>query len=402
VKKRLLPIFGIAWTRDLTIFVLAMFLIRCGEGVLSGARANFFVETLGLNNSQVLGLEGIRELPGLALMFLAALTMHLPLSQRAVASVLIEGVGYGLQATVTSYTGLVAVALTASLGLHGYQPVNPALSLALSTKSNSGRVMGTIASVGALAAIAGMGLIAATSRLFEALSLRAYYIAGGLLIILAGLLLTKLPKTLGSTREEQPRLLLRKRYWLYYVLTFFEGCRKQVLGTFGTLILVQRYTWKVSDISLLLLVSGIINLVSGPALGYLVDRFGEKPVLAAAYVGLTLCCVGFATIANPFILGAILIVIKLLLILNLGLPTYVNRIAPPEELTPTLSAGVSINHVSSVAMPLISAALLPVIGYSGVFLMTGALVALTIPFALAMQIEPPKRLAIPAPTAPGE
>lgn len=391
MRKRLLPISGIAWTRDLIVFAVAIFFMRCGEGVLGGARANFFVETLGLDNKRVLWLEGIRELPGLALMFLAALTMHLPLVKRAVVSVLIMGLGYGLQSAVNSYTGLIAVALTASLGMHGFQPIYPAMGLALSNKDNAGRVMGTIASVGALAAIAGMGIIAASSRLFEALSLRAYYVAGAALIVISALLLAKLPSKLGATETIQPRLLLHRRYWLYYVLTFFEGSRKHVLGTFGTLILVQQFGWKVSHISLLLLISAIINLVSGPMLGYLVDRLGEKVVLAFAYLGLVLCCVGFATIESPMLLAGLLLIIRLLLVLNLGLPTYVNRIAPPEELNPTLSAGVSINHVSSVAMPLISGILLPVIGYGGVFLMTGGLVALSIPFALAMQIGPAKQ-----------
>ena len=63
------------WTRNLVTFAIASFLLRFGQGLLNGARINFFVDTLGLTSSQVLWLEGVRELPGLVLIFIAALTM---------------------------------------------------------------------------------------------------------------------------------------------------------------------------------------------------------------------------------------------------------------------------------------------------------------------------------------
>ena len=81
----------------------------------------------------------------------------------------------------------------------------------------------------------------------------------------------------------------------------------------------------------------------------------------------------------------LLIIIKLMVTLSMGLSTYVYHIAPPEELTPTLSAGISINHVTSVAMPLIAGAVLPYIGYEGIFLGTAVIIGLSIPFALSLQ-----------------
>ena len=67
------------WTRDLMVTAIAIFLMRFGEGMLGGARMNFFVNTLGLSDGQVLSLEGIREIPGLILILLAALTIVLGL-----------------------------------------------------------------------------------------------------------------------------------------------------------------------------------------------------------------------------------------------------------------------------------------------------------------------------------
>ncbi len=377
------------WTANLITLAFTVFFISFGEGVVGASSTNFYVDTLGLTGGQVLGLEGIRELPGLILMFIAALSMHLPLSRRAAASVLIYGLGYMSYAAVHSYTALLATAILASLGMHMWMPLNSSLGLGLATKDTAGRVLGSLASVAALAGIVGLGATALISKVLIDFPLRGSYLFGGGLTILAGLLLFRIPKNVGSTREVQPRMLIKRRYWLYYVLTFFEGSRKQVLNTFGSLVLVQIYHFEVWQISSLLLVSSIVNFFSSPFLGYLVDRFGERTTLSASYVALALCCLGYTFISQVWILAALLTLIKLLIVLGMGLSTYVNRIAPPEELTPTLSAGISINHVTSVAMPLVAGVLLPIIGYQGIFLGAAGLILLSVPFALAMRVPKP-------------
>ena len=159
------------------------------------------------------------------------------------------------------------------------------------------------------------------------------------------------------------------------------------MGTFTTLVLVDLHGLKVWQISLLFLVSGIVNFISAPRLGRLLDRFGERATLTASYALLTLCCIGYALVHSIWILAILVILIRLLLICGMGLSTYVNRIAPPEELAPTLSAGISINHVTSVGTPLLAGALLPVIGYSGIFWGAAGIILLSIPFTLAMKVS---------------
>jgi len=373
------------WTTHLILMTAAVFLNGFGGGILSGVRTNFFVDTMGLGSDQVLWLEGIREVPGLLLMFIAAFTMHWALSRRAVMALLIAGLGYALFATSQSYIGLLLMVLLASLGLHLWFPLYKALGLSLSPKDREGEVMGQLASATALATIAGMGAVALISNLLPALSLRAYYVLGGVIIALAGALLVRIPTDVGATRERQPRLLIKREYWLFYLLTFLQGARKQVLNTFGLLVLVDKYGMHVSQISLILVLSGVVNFIGAPYLGRLLDRWGERYVTATGYVLLTLCCIGFATLSQVGILVALLLIIKLLVTLDIGIDTYVYRRAPADELTPTLSAGISINHITSVAMPLIAGALMPWIGYDGVFWGTAGLILLSAPFALVMQ-----------------
>ncbi len=377
------------WTGDLITLVVATFVLRCGEGIFGGARTNFLVESFGLSSQRVLWLEGLREIPGLALVFIAAFTMRLPLTWRAAAATLILGVGYALEAFAPSYAGLVSLAILASVGMHMYMPLESSLGLAVSPPGRAGRALGTLSAVTALASLTGMGTIAVSSRLFTAIPLRGYLVIAGILITLSALLLLRLPRNLGVTAVPPPRMLVRRRYWLYYVLTFFEGSRKQVLNTFGALVLVDVYHFQAWQISVLLLVSGAVNFIGAPMLGALLDRLGERRTLTMSYALLTLCCLGYALSQNVWLLCVLMVLIKLLVVLSIGLSTYVHRIAPAEELTPTLSAGISINHISSVAMPLLAGVLLPVVGYRGIFIWTAVLIGLSVPFALAMRAPEP-------------
>ncbi len=379
---------GAISSRELLLLASALFLFRFGEGLTGGARANFFVDTLGLSSGQVLWSEGVREVPGLLLIFVAAFITQVPLARRGGLAVALMGLGFMAHAAVQSFTALLAVSVIASLGNHIWMPLSPALGMCLATKETSGRVLGNLASVGSLAVIVGMGALSLISLLVPQFNLRLYYLIGGAFMLAAAVLILRLPASVGATERKQPRMLLKRRYWLFYVLTFSEGARKQVLSTFGTLVLVQYFGYAVWQISLILLVSAVINLVSAPFLGASVDRYGERTMMTASYVGLAACCIGFSVASSPVVLAVLVVAIKLLQVLGMGLNTYVNRMAPAEELTPTLTAGISINHISSVIAPLVAGALMPLIGYEGVFLATGILIALSVPFAAALRIAP--------------
>ena len=133
-----------AWGRNLVVLAITVFLASLGQGLLGGVSTNFFVDVLGLSGKQVLWLAGIREIPGLSLVLIAALISHWPLRQRATAALLLMGVGYGLYALVHSYTALLGMAIVGSLGFHNWMPVQSALGLALAKREHSGRVLGPL------------------------------------------------------------------------------------------------------------------------------------------------------------------------------------------------------------------------------------------------------------------
>lgn len=376
---------GSIWTRNLIILALTVGFARLGQGMYGGVSTNFFVDDLGLGGDQVLWLTGMREIPGLALVLIAALMMRLPQSRRAFLSLLLMGAAYGSFALVHSYTALVVMAVIGSVGFHSWMPLQSSLGMGLVAKERSGRVLGRLSSVGSLASMGGM-LVAAL--FWERLGLRPFYVFGGILLVGAAIMVYRLPKEVGGATETVPRLVLRKRYWLFYVLTLFEGSRTQVFFTFGSWVLVSQYGFTPDKIVILLIVSGFVNFLIAPRMGDWIDRFGERATLTASYVALVLAFVGYATIHHAWLLGVLYIMVNFLVMFRIGLHTYVNRIAPPEDLSPTLSAGISINHITSVGMSLAAGTLLRFTGYEALCWGAAGVILLSIPFALAIRVDP--------------
>lgn len=371
------------WGPSLVTLAVTYFFVALGQGLFNGVTTNYFVNVLGLSGQQVLWMTGIREIPGLSLMLIAALIMPLPLSQRTGMSLILMGVGFALYATVHSYLALAAVVILASIGFHSWMPLSSSLALALSQRETSGQTLGTLSAISALASIFGMTI---AGLLAVRLPLSIFFVLGGLCILMGGLLVFRIPHSVGRENHSQPRMLLKRRYWLYYVLTFFEGSRMQVFSAFGTLVLVQTYGLDARQISLLMVTSGIVNFLFARRLGRALDVVGERVTLSVSYVLLALCFVGYATVHNALFLCGMLVGINLLVTLSMGLSTYVNRIAPPEELTPTLSAGVSVNHISSVGMSLLAGSLLAIVGYEALCWGAVGLIMVSVPFALMIRV----------------
>ncbi len=370
------------WSGPLIALALAVFFSRLGEGLQGGVATNFYVQDLQLGGDRVLWLSGIREIPGLLLVFLAALLAFLPLSRQAAMSVLLMGLGYGAYAFVHSYLALIVASLVASVGFHNWMPLQSSLSMSLVPKSHSGRILGRMSAIGAFAGLGGMLLV---TLLVNRLGLRVFFaLAGGALVIGAASLL-RIPPDVGGEGSQTRKLVFRRRYWLYYVLIFFEGSRTQVFFAFASWVLAQFYGLDAQKLSLLLIVSGIVNLVGVPRMGALIDRLGERAVLLMSYSGLAFSFIGYALIHNVWILALLYISINFLVLSRVALDTYANRIALPGDLVPTLTAGVSVNHITSVSMSLLAGTLLRIVGYETLSWGAALMILLSIPFALLVR-----------------
>jgi predicted MFS family arabinose efflux permease len=370
------------WTANVILLASAIFCASLGQGLQGGVSTNFLVQELGLDGQQILWLAGIREAPGLVAVVLAALIMRLPLARRAAVALLLMALGFGCYALVHSYLALIVVALVASVGFHNWFPVSSALSMGLVERQASGRIQGRMRAVTALAGLAGMGLVILLSG---RIGLRPFFLMAALALVAGAVVVLRLPNDIGASIAETPRMVFKRRYWLYYVLVFFEGSRTQVFFTFGSWVLVEFYQVTAAQLATLMIVSRMVGFLTAPRVGDWIDRLGERRVLTGSYLGLAAGFVGYATFRHVWLLAPTYVIMNFLLVSRIGLDTYVNRITPREELSPTLAAGVSINHVTSVGMTLIAGSLVNSLGYQGLCLGAAAIILLSVPFALSVR-----------------
>jgi len=233
--------------------------------------------------------------------------------------------------------------------------------------------------------------------LSDRLGLRPFFLMSAVALAVGAALVLRLPRDTGATTTDTSRIVFKKRYWLYYVLVFFEGSRTQVFRTFGTWVLVQFYQVTAARLAMLMIVSRMVGFVGAPRVGDWIDRLGERTVLTASYLGLAAAFVGYAVFHNVWLLALLYILVNFLLMSRIALDTYVNRIAPSEELPPTLSTGVSLNHITSVGMSLIAGSLVNTLGYETLCLAAAGMILLSVPFAYSLRTIPPREITSAAP-----
>ena len=82
--------------------------------------------------------------------------------------------------------------------------------------------------ISALATIGGLGFAYALSEIFNKLPYDVYFVLGGIAIIAAGLVCSQLSTHAEGGKRE--RIVFRKEYGLYYILTFLEATpQRQIL-----------------------------------------------------------------------------------------------------------------------------------------------------------------------------
>jgi predicted MFS family arabinose efflux permease len=135
-----------------------------------------------------------------------------------------------------------------------------------------------------------------------------------------------------------------------------------------------------------MVVSRLINSLVAPRVGDWMDRLGERRVLTSSYAAMAAAFIGYAIFRHVLLLSLMYIVINFLFMFRIGLDTYVNRIAPREELAPTLTTGVSVNHITSVGMSLVAGTLVATLGYRPLCYGAAAMILMSCPFALSLRL----------------
>ena len=377
--------------RQLLLFFGAAIAVGVALGINESILTNFLLDEFGLTAKGRGWLEFPREFPGLMVVLMAGVLCALPVSRVAVvgAGVFAGGLA-GIAVLGSSFWPMVLMMMVASAGMHLLQPVNAALAIGLSGESNRGRRIGQMGAISTAGTILGSGAI----WLFmdeRAPRYATAFLGAGVVAFAAGLLYAFMH--VPHLHQPRSRIVVKRKYGLYYLLEFLFGARKQIFLTFGFWVLAKVYAQPAGNIAFLLMVCAVIGLVFKPMTGHAIDRLGERVVLVVDGLALAVVCIGYgyaeALFRSPghalFVAKACFVLDQLLFALGTGRTVYVSRLTEtPEEMTSTLSMGISINHIASMFIPAIAGGIWVRFGYSNVFL--GAAVLALIISAVASRV----------------
>jgi predicted MFS family arabinose efflux permease len=336
--------------RDWRLFTALVFCFSFGFAVYSSVFQNYLRDVLHASPEGLGGLESLREIPGLLAALMAGTLVALAESHIAAIGLAITAVGIGATGFAGSFAPLIGITVFWSVGFHLYATMQNAITLALAKGSEGGRHLGRMGAVGGIATIAGLGLTFGVSAwLDKRVYIPAYIVAGCFIMVAAGLCWMLSAHAEGGTRQ---RLVIRREYGLFYLLTFLEGCRRQIFSIFASFALILVYHVRVEAMVAIQFVNAIMISATAPAIGRLVDKRGERGPLTFYSIGLILVFFGYATIPSAGALIALFLLDNVLFTFGVGFTTYLHRIARPTELTPCLAMGVTMNHIAAVTVPI--------------------------------------------------
>ena len=311
---------------------------------------NFAVEQAAFTGVEMGILQSLREVPG----FLAFGVVFLLLIMReqtiAFVSLLALGIGTAITGMLPSVLGLYCTTVLMSVGFHYAETIVQSLSLQLISTERLPLVLGRQIAV---TAFAGLAVFAAIFLLVEWLALDylwIYLFFGSITVAIAVLMYFACPHFKGEA-EQHKTMVLRRRYWLYYLLTFLSGARRQIFVVFAGFLMVEKFGFTVSQMTLLFLVNGVLSIYLAPRIGRLVVFWGERRTLTLEYVGLVIIFTGYAYAESAWFGSALYILDHIFFAMAIALKSYLKKIADPRDMAATAGVSFSINHIAAVILP---------------------------------------------------
>ena len=309
---------------------------------------NFAVEVAGLEGKHVGVIQSVREIPG----FLALLAIYVMLiikeHRLSALSILLLGVGLGITGIFPTFVGLMIATLVSSFGFHYYETTNKSLTLQYFNVQQAPRVFGRQYSIAAASNI-GIGLFIYLVSFF--LTYSQTYMAIGLFVV--GIAVWGFFQHPEQTdlAPQRKKMVLRKKYWLFYFLTFMAGARRQIFIAFAVFLLVKRFEYSVQEVTILFVINNAINYYLSPMIGRSFVRFGERKVLPLEYSSHIFVFLAYAFVDSRLIVAVLYILDHIFFGFAMAINTYFQKVGDPRDIAPSMAVGFTINHIAAVVLP---------------------------------------------------
>lgn len=347
---------------------------------------NFAVEVAGLNGGEFGMIGSIREIPGFLSLFVIYFLLFFKEHRLAALAVAVMGLGVALTGLMPSYTGIAFTTVIMSFGFHYYETLNQSLTLQYFGYSEAPIVMGRLRSLAAATNISVGVAIFAVSGFMDYSTM---FMAAGGITVLAGLLCSLKDPSSEDIPIQHKKMVLRWKYWLFYVLTFMSGARRQIFVAFAVFLLVKKFEYTVQEVTILFVINNIINYFLNPMIAKAVNRFGERKVLSLEYGSLILIFTAYAFTESPLVGGILYVLDNIFFNFAMGIRTFFQKIADKTDIAPSMAVGFTINHIAAVFIPALGG-LAWMQNYRIVFI--GAAIMAAVSFLLTQLIDRELRL----------
>ena len=311
---------------------------------------NFVVEKANFTGVEIGTLQSLREIPGFLAFTVIYVLLFIKEQRLAILSLGITAVGVAITGYFPQVMGLYLTTMLMSIGFHYFETVNQSLTLQWVEKSETPHFLGRILSVKAVASLLAYASVWVLMDQFNVSYKATYLIFGGLGLVLS-IVLAAAFKQFPPLTEQSKKFILRKRYWLYYALTFFSGARRQIFVVFAGFLMVEKFHYSVAQISALFLINYVFNWLFAAKIGKLIGHFGERSVLVFEYTGLIILFIAYGLVENSTIAASLYVIDHLFFALAIAIKTYFQKIANPEDIAATAGISFSINHIAAVIIP---------------------------------------------------
>ncbi|MEP2533335.1 MFS transporter [Shimia sp.] len=380
------------WRRPVTLLFLMALAMPIAFNVWSALLNNFVIEMAGFDGADIGLLHTVREIPGFFAVGVIAILMFMREQVLGMVSLLLLGVATAVTAWFPSMAGILTITMLSSIGFHYYETVNQSLQLQWLDKARAPKALGWLLAAGSAATLVAYGLIVLSWERFDLSYNFVYMLGGGVTAVIAIFCLLAYPQFESRTPQVR-KMVLKKRYWLYYAMQFMAGARRQIFVVFAGFMMVERFGFDVHEITALYLINLVANMIFAPLVGVGVARFGERRTLIFEYFGLVMVFLAYGGIyffGWGIVLASVLYVLDhMLFSLALALKTYFQKICDPEDIAPTAAVAFTINHIAAVFLPVLLG-LLWLVSPGAVFALAACMAAVSLGLATLVPRHPEK------------
>ena len=355
--------------KALRLFSLAVICVAITAGFSSNIYTNYFKDAYNVTSIQRGFLEIPRESPGVMCMFVVAALSSLGDVTIAILAQLLMLAGLIVMGLMSpSYGAMMVFLFVASLGQHTFMPLNDSIAISLSEEGNVGKTLGRLKGyttavylLAALAVFFGFktGIFSFKTKTIVPFVISFISAAFAALFLIC---MKKYMPPVRQRRENKHKLVLRKEYTPYYLVTLAYGCQKRMKLVFGPWVIADLLSQGADTLALLSIATHFAGMIMAPAIGRMLDRYGARRTLVAEGVYILMSFSAMGYLAGGFADGsfaagspvmyaafAVFVICNLFEQFTTAHAYLMRSIAlDKSDITATLSVGLSVDHVIAI------------------------------------------------------